>query len=57
MNGAAPASATELLIFTISRLLDGVRHVAVGASSPIPGAAALLTRALSGDVTRVSVLG
>ena len=57
MSGAAPASATELLIFTISRLLDGVRHGAVGASSPIPGAAALLTRALSGDVTQVSVLG
>ena len=57
MSGTAPASATELLIFTISRLLAGVRHVAVGASSPIPAAAALLTRALSGDVTRVSVLG
>jgi glutaconate CoA-transferase subunit B len=52
---------TELLIATISRLLAGVRHVAVGASSPIPGAAALLTRALSEDApnggTKVSVLG
>jgi glutaconate CoA-transferase subunit B len=52
---------TELLVAAIARLLAGVRHVAVGASSPIPGAAALLTRALSeGSVagaTRVSVLG
>ena len=52
---------TELLIGTIARLLAGVRHVAVGASSPIPGAAALLTRALSegspAGATRVSVLG
>ena len=48
---------TELLISTIARLLAGVRHVAVGASSPIPGAAALLTRALSDGATRVSVLG
>ena len=48
---------TELLIFTIARLLHGVRHVAVGASSPIPGAAALLTRAQSSGATRVSVLG
>lgn len=52
---------TELLIATIGHLLAGVRHVAVGASSPIPGAAALLTRARSegaaGGGTRVSVLG
>lgn len=57
MSDAAPATATELLIFTIARLLEGVRHVAVGASSPIPGAGALLSRALSGDATQVSVLG
>ena len=54
---ATQASATETLIFTIARLLEGVRHVAVGASSPIPGAAALLTRALSDGATRVSILG
>ncbi|TIP96844.1 MAG: CoA synthetase, partial [Mesorhizobium sp.] len=30
----------EVLIVTIARLLDGVRHVAVGASSPIPAAGA-----------------
>src|SRR3546814_13817252 len=27
----------ELLIAVIARMLDGLRHVAVGASSPIPG--------------------
>ena len=51
------ASPVETLIHTIARLLAGSRHVAVGASSPIPGAAALLTRALSDGATRVSVLG
>lgn len=55
LTGAPTPS--ELLIFTIARLLHGVRHVAVGASSPIPGAAALLTRAQSSGATRVSVLG
>ena len=54
---ATQASSTETLIFTIARLLEGVRHVAVGASSPIPGAAALLTRALSDGATHVSILG
>src|SRR3546814_14340366 len=47
----------ELLIAVIARMLDGLRHVAVGASSPIPGAAALLTRRISGGRLRVSVLG
>lgn len=54
---SAAASPAELLIVTIARLLAGVRHVAVGASSPIPAAAALLTRAQSDGATRVSVLG
>jgi glutaconate CoA-transferase subunit B len=48
---------TELLIATIARLLQGCGHVAVGASSPIPGAGAFLARALGGDGMRVSVLG
>lgn len=47
----------ELLIFTIARMLQGLRHVAVGASSPIPGAAALLAQAWSEGGMRVSVLG
>ena len=38
----------ELLIGVIAGMLNGLGHVAVGASSPIPGAAALLTWAGSG---------
>ena len=34
-----PASEQERLIATTARLLEGARHVAVGASSPIPAAA------------------
>jgi glutaconate CoA-transferase, subunit B len=37
-------SRQELLISVIARLLEGSRSVAVGASSPIPGAGALLAR-------------
>lgn len=48
---------TELLISTIARLLHGCGHVAVGASSPIPGSGALLARSLSDGAMRVSVLG
>ncbi|MGD9537435.1 MAG: CoA-transferase [Alphaproteobacteria bacterium] len=51
------ASRTELLIAVIARLLDGVRHVAVGASSPIPGAAAFLAQARSEAAMHVTVLG
>jgi glutaconate CoA-transferase, subunit B len=50
-------SRTELLIAVIARLLAGCRHVAVGASSPIPGAGALLARAQSAGNMRVTVLG
>lgn len=48
---------TKLLIAAISRLLDGCRTVAVGNSSPIPGAASLLARAKSGGRVRVLMLG
>jgi glutaconate CoA-transferase, subunit B len=54
---AAPCTAVELLVAVIARLLAGVQHVAVGASSPIPGAGALLARRLSHGCMRVSVLG
>jgi glutaconate CoA-transferase subunit B len=47
----------ELLICAIARMLDGIGHVAVGAASPVPGAAALLARARSGGRLRVSLLG
>jgi glutaconate CoA-transferase, subunit B len=50
-------SPTELLVTVIARLLHGCAHVAVGASSPIPGAGALLARSQSGSTMRVSVLG
>jgi glutaconate CoA-transferase, subunit B len=50
-------SQSELLIAVIARLLLGSEHVAVGASSPIPGSAALLARQLSHGAMRVSVLG
>jgi glutaconate CoA-transferase subunit B len=53
----AAATPAELLIAVIARLLAGCRHVAVGASSPIPGSGALLARELSGGALRVSVLG
>ena len=43
-NAAQDYSSRELLIATIADLLEGVRHVAVGASSPIPAAGAMLRR-------------
>lgn len=46
----------ELLITTIAPMLEGLGHVAVGAASPIPGAAALLARHRSGGRLRVSML-
>lgn len=48
---------TELLIGVIARLLEGCRTVAIGASSPIPAAAALLVRARTGGALRVLMLG
>jgi glutaconate CoA-transferase subunit B len=58
MNGIMPR---EILIVTIARLLDGVRHVAVGASSPIPAAGAMLLRAMKARAgapePRISILG
>ncbi len=50
-------NVNELLISVIADLLRGVRHVAVGAASPIPGSGALLARAQSYGATRVSILG
>ena len=47
----------EILIGAIAGMLAGLRHVAVGASSPVPGAAALLASAKGGGAPRVSVLG
>lgn len=47
----------ELLISAIASMLDGLRHVAVGAASPIPGTAALLASARSRGTLRISMLG
>jgi glutaconate CoA-transferase subunit B len=46
----------ELLITTIAPMLEGLDHVAVGAASPIPGAAALLARHRGAGRPRVSML-
>ena len=46
----------ELLIVTLADMLRGDRHVAVGAASPIPGAAALLAKAESPRRMHVSIL-
>lgn len=56
MTDSAPYRREELLICLVARLLAGVRCVAIGALSPIPGAAALLTQAISPDRVRVSFL-
>ncbi|RDW13479.1 CoA-transferase [Paracoccus thiocyanatus] len=54
-------SNRELMIFTIARLLGGVRHVAVGMASPIPAAGSILLRAMESKAGRqpvqVSILG
>ena len=54
-------SNRELLIACVADLLDGIRHVAVGASSPIPAAGAMLLRArkeIAGKPrVRISILG
>src|SRR5262245_40053348 len=50
-------SPDELLIVAVARLLDGLHHVAVSVTSPIPTAATLVQRARSGGALRVSLLG
>ena len=62
MSDVSPEQARrEILIATIADLLDGVRHVAVGASSPMPAAGAMLLRARNArdgkPPVRISILG
>ena len=60
MSGAPPEQKfrdEELLADVICRLIGDVRHVAVGASSPIPATAALLARERGGGRPYVSLLG
>ena len=54
MRGYTPE---ELLIATIADMLEPARHIAVGVLSPIPGSAALLARARSGNTKKVSIIG
>ena len=46
----------ELLADVMSRLIGDVRHVAVGAQSPVPAAAAMLARMRGGGRPYVSIL-
>lgn len=55
MTDAATRSRREAMLAAILRRLEGCRTIAVGASSPLPGAAALLARAKWG--ARVLILG
>ena len=58
---SAERDRRELLIAATADLLDGIGHVAVGASSPIPAAGAMLARARNErdgkPPVRVSILG
>lgn len=56
MTGQPAFRNEELLASVILRLISGVRHVAVGASSPIPATAALLARHIGGGQPAVSLL-
>lgn len=47
----------QLLICFIANLLKDCNHVAVGASSPIPGAAAMLAKTAWGSPRHVNILG
>ena len=61
MSVSPDQARREILIAAIADLLDGVRHVAVGASSPIPAAGAMLLRARNArdgrPPVRISILG
>jgi glutaconate CoA-transferase subunit B len=60
MSGVPPEKTfrdEELLADVICRLIGDVRHVAVGASSPIPATAALLARERGSGKPYVSLLG
>ncbi|HYC14304.1 MAG TPA: CoA transferase, partial [Stellaceae bacterium] len=45
----------EILIGVVLRLLEGTRHVAIGANSPMPAAAAFLAQRLGGGRPYVSL--
>ena len=55
--GEKACQPEELYASVIADMLGGIRHVAVGMLSPVPGAGALLARQLSDHALRVSILG
>lgn len=63
MSASAPLNHAnarpEVLVVAMARMLRGLRHVAVGAASPIPATAALLAReqATADAPMRVTILG
>jgi glutaconate CoA-transferase subunit B len=57
MDAAVATRPEELYASAIADLLAGVRKVAVGMLSPVPGAGALLAAHLSGGLTRLTILG
>ncbi len=59
MTPHPPVLPSETLITAIAALLSDVRHVAVGASSPMPAAGAMLRQALDEQTrhVRLSILG
>ncbi|MCU0966833.1 MAG: CoA synthetase [Burkholderiaceae bacterium] len=57
MESAVAARPEELYASVVADLLAGVRNVAVGMLSPVPGAGALLAVHLSGGQTQVTILG
>src|SRR5688572_22371614 len=52
-----PGGQRAYLVSAIARLLRGRKHIAVGANLPIPAAAALLARQMSGGAMRLDMLG
>lgn len=57
MSDRSAIQPEERLIAVLNGMLKGLRHVAVGNASPIPGAAAMAERELSGGRLRLTVLG
>ena len=56
-DGAPETTSTEFLICLLARTIGTATSVAAGASSPLPGAAALLAQALSRGRTKAMILG
>ena len=53
----APPTTDEFLACVLARMIEGLRNVAVGTSSPVAATAALLVEAESEGRTRASILG